>query len=326
MIVLPKFKDIYVPPVELFNGYQGYFKFEAINRESGKRRVLADWFPNLMLTSGLELMATRIDYHSYCRVGTGTTPPVVGDNDIETNVSDGESAIFTGRTGAGVDDIRPYAYQTQSYTFPQALTATISEVVVGPHSTQSVGGLSRALILDGGGSPTTITILAIEILVVTYQLRAYGPAADITGGTVTIGGIVYDTIIRMADIDNTYGSAYSWASNLDNACKGFTNPGAHYAHNGDIGLVTSQPSGTSNQSTSTVNATYIGSSLEREFAVHWGVDSGNLTNGIRSIKSSAQACGQWQIQFNGPSDEYIEKDLNKTLDVTFKCSWGQHVP
>ena len=44
---------------------EGWYKFEAV-RPDGTKRLLADWFPNLITDAGLERMAGNGDWMRYC--------------------------------------------------------------------------------------------------------------------------------------------------------------------------------------------------------------------------------------------------------------------
>ncbi len=321
MIVLPKFTDIYVPePIEMGMQLQGFYKFEAFNPETGKRRLLADWFPNLMLTAGLNRMPSLSTYGNYCRVGTGNTAPAATETALVTDATDGESAAQTVFTTTGSGSTAPYyASGTKKFTFPQALAANLSEVGVGDSIASGEPLLSRALILDGAGSPTTITVLAIEILEVTYELRSYGPTADLSG-SVTIGGINYTTTTRLANINGTGDS--NWQGDLYEKIEGAPTAWFNIAYNGNIGAVTAGPSGASGAASTSSAAAYSNLSFLRDYTVNWDTSSGNLTNGIRSVMVVISAGANWQIQFDGPSAEYIQKDNTKTLALTFRHTWA----
>ena len=55
---------------------------------------------------------------------------------------------------------------------------------------------SRALIRDGAGNPTTLTVTAIDILTVTYQLRLYRPTTDIVSTVCSTA--VYTMLVAQA--------------------------------------------------------------------------------------------------------------------------------
>ena len=147
----------------------GWFKIEA-TRPDGTRRVLADWFPNLILNGGLDRMGANPDYLSWCQVGSGSTAPVAAQTALVNRIA-GTSTQQNNVSGAQAS-APYYGWYRRTYRFAQGVAAgNLSEVGVGWATSGSL--FSRALILDGGGSPTTITVLSDEVLDVTYELRRY---------------------------------------------------------------------------------------------------------------------------------------------------------
>ena len=67
-------------------GICGRFKIEAI-RPDGRRRLLADWFPNLITDAGLNLIGTSSAWLAAVRVGTGSTTPNVSDTSMQSLVA-----------------------------------------------------------------------------------------------------------------------------------------------------------------------------------------------------------------------------------------------
>src|SRR5690606_31940294 len=53
------------------HGLCGRFKLEA-ERPDGQRRLLADWFPNLITNAGLNRIGTSSGWLTACAVGTGS--------------------------------------------------------------------------------------------------------------------------------------------------------------------------------------------------------------------------------------------------------------
>ena len=286
----------------------GWFKIEAI-RPDGTRRVLADWFPNLILDGGLDRMGANDDYLSWCQVGSGSTAPIAtqtalvnriaGTNTIQANV-------------AGAQSSAPYyGWTRRTYRFAAGVAAgNLSEVGVGWATTGSL--FSRALILDGGGSPTTITVLSDEVLDVTYELRRYPGTVDLTG-TVVLDGVTHNWVSRAAGVTSSEMWGGLSAMALDWA----------RAFNGNIGAVTAgTPSGTSGALSVTPLA-YSSGSYTRAVTVSAGLNDSNLSGGIRSIliypSSSNAGVGSYQIQFN-PA---IPKDNTKVLSLTIQHTWAR---
>ena len=284
----------------------GWFKIEAI-RPDGTRRVLADWFPNLILNGGLDRMGANSDYLTWCQVGSGSTAPVATQTALVNRIA-GTNTQLANVSGAQAS-APYYGWYRRTYRFAQGVAAgNLSEVGVGWATSGSL--FSRALILDGGGSPTTITVLSDEVLDVTYELRRYPGTVDLTG-TVVLDGVTYNWVSRAAGVTGAFSWAVAGAMDLDQA----------FAYNGDIGAVTaSTPSGTSGN-LSTTPLAYSSGSYTRAATVSAGLNDSNLSGGIRSImiKSNPDGTGRYQIQF----DPAIPKDNTKVLSLTIQHTWAR---
>jgi len=73
--------------LELNTKVAGYFKIEA-QKLGEERRVIADWFPNLILNNGLNLIGNN-DYNwlKYCQVGSGSGAPNITDTTLDNFVA-----------------------------------------------------------------------------------------------------------------------------------------------------------------------------------------------------------------------------------------------
>ena len=283
----------------------GWFKIEA-TRPDGTRRVLADWFPNLILNGGLDRVGDNTDYMNWCQVGSGSTAPVATQTALVNRIA-GTSTRQSSVEGAQAS-APYYGWFRRTYRFAQGVAAgNLSEVGVGWATSGSL--FSRALILDGGGSPTTITVLSDEVLDVTYELRRYPGTVDLTG-TVVLDGVTHNWVSRVSGVTLAASWGGAWRTALDYAS----------AHSGDIGDVTaSAPSGTS-RNLSVTNLAYSSGSYARAATVSAGLNDSNLSGGIRSILIFSYAgSGNYQIQFN-PA---IPKDNTKVLSLTIQHTWAR---
>lgn len=295
----------------------GRYKIEAVKVDSGERRLLADWFPNIITDIGLNRLGTA-DPYDRCVVGTGSATPATTDTQLQTFVA---STTTLQSSSSGAQNTEPYyGYYFTTYRFAAGAAAgNLAEVGMGWANTSL---FSRALILDGLGNPTTITVLADEFLDVTYEARLYPPTTD-SVYNVTISGVVYTFTSRAASV--TSSSAWGFPTSF------FSGPlisdSAYY--NGSIGAITTTPSGTSvtgatNLGTYSIDS-YSNNSLERTFALSSSISQANLTGGISAMLISGDnnvattSCGAYQI---GVSPA-IDKDATKTLTLNFGVSWAR---
>jgi len=310
-------------------GMQGLFKFEVFKgtvvdgkvvETSGSRRVVADWFPNLILDAGRNIMNDHSNWAtggSACQVGTSGTVPTTADTGLigfvigTTNIHD---------SSFGSEATPPYfGWEQTTYRFiPGEATGNLSEVGVGWSALTGPYLISRALITDGLGAPTTITVLADEYLDVTYQLRYYPPLEDVEG-TITLNGVVYNTITRASSVNSELGLRVGTALGEYSPT-----PASWQAYDGNIGSLVQAPSGTSAacDNADQSNQPYSNNSYEIDMLCNCGATGWNLGAGIRSIRISTTA-GNFQTQFNAQSDDSrIPKDINFTMSMTWKLTWA----
>lgn len=284
----------------------GRFKLTAI-RPDGTERVLADWFDNLILDGGLDRMGVGA-FAEKCRVGSGNTVPVNGDTALVAQVAEADPYSFTDGWDSGGT---LYGYKRTVYRFSTGSAAgNLSEVGVG-----WAGGalFSRALIKDGGGAPTTITVLADEILDVTYELRIYRPTVD-TNTNITISGTNYTCTVRAANMGSWRPNTlmnYGAGGDGNQLVQGWGNDAA-------LGSVTAQPSGTMN--VGGVYATPVGSYANGSYQRAYKAIV-SIADGSTPIKAMIfyTPCGIYQMLV-APN---IPKDATNRLTFNFNISWAR---
>ncbi len=300
---------------------EGWFSLSAFKVDEsgeeipGSRRSPVPPFKNLITDSGLDRMGDNSDYLSFCQVGAGSTAPAVGDTALASRVA-GTFTIQS--TALTVQSSAPYyVARTNTYRFAAGVAAgNLAEVGVG---WGLVGSLySRALILDAMGTPTTITVLADELLDVTYQIRQYMPTVD-WSGSITLRGVVHSVTGRACSV--TSSNAGGWAITQYGTAANFLLPQPS-AYTGAIGAVTATSPGGSligSPQTTTGNG-YSSGSLQRDIVIFYDNTRGNNASGIGSIKIT-MGIGSYQFGFT-PS---IMKTSDDTLSLTFRHSWARKV-
>lgn len=289
------------------NTVEGYFKLEAVNAETGERRVLADWFPNLITDIGLNAMATY-EFLAAFYVGTGSTPPANSDAQMGNGIA--YTYENTASTGGAVQTGTVYFWRRITKRFAQGAAAgNLTEVGTGWGYTISGNGtlFSRTLIKDGNGNPVSIVVLPSEYLDVTYEFRVYPPAADTTF-SVTISGVTHTCVIKPAFITE-------WGIGPIR----YVNSGRHYVYTGPVGAISGAPSGTSVSYDVPTDVAYSNNSLVRNGTANFSLTTGNLSGGIRSIVFECNGGGKWQCQFDPP----IAKTSSKLLTLNLRVSWAR---
>lgn len=189
---------VILPPEKL----QGWVKVERFVGPQEDGNCNGVWeFHNLILNSGLDLMCTtngpwNTNGFNRCSVGTSNTAPAAGQTLLLGPV--GSTTTRTDLGASYVSGPPAYVQRAVQYDFAVgAIVANIAEIGIGPGTYNVTALMSRALVLDGGGSPTVVSVLVTESLRVTYYLRNYIYSSDVAG-VVTIGGINYNYLIRAA--------------------------------------------------------------------------------------------------------------------------------
>lgn len=286
----------------------GIFTLSAVNIDTGEERHLAGPFENLLLDGGLNACGNTPMFTT-CSVGSGSAAPVNTNSSLQAFIAS-TTSIAADVSGG---DPSGYGFLRRTWQFAAGAAAgNLSEIGIGASSTNL---LSRSLIKDGDGSPTSITVLSNEFFNVTYEIRLYPPSADVTFHA-TIAGVDTVCTMRAAEIGSDV-----WAPWLvrDGAQAG--NPhGANLGfYDGDIGAATGIPSGT--QTGATIGfAAYVNNAL----AIVCGstvvpLGSGNYGGGIKSMWYRT-GVGSWQVSFN-PT---IAKDNTKTLQMAMSAAWTRN--
>lgn len=293
----------------------GYYKLEALtplpNGDVSVRQV-SDWFPNIITNQGKNLIGSSSTYLTCCQVGSGNNTPSVSDTGLQSyvggtsNITNASSASFSGATP-------PYNQATFVYTFGMGdATGNLQEIGIGTATTGSTL-FSRALILDGGGSPTTVTVLSTEILRVTYATRIYPPTTDVTG-SVTIAGVSYAYVLRASLIN--LATSQGWILNGLSAALNSI-PGAIY--DGTIGAKTSSPSGNTIGTTSATDASYSAGTYYRDGTIYFAISASLPSDALVTAATVTFNQVTYQISFT-PG---IPKDGTNQLSLTFRHAWDR---
>lgn len=305
----------------------GFFKLEAV-RPDGRRRMLADWFPNLILDVGLDLPGQNGEFLQQCAVGTGSAAPDEGDTSLAAQV-----AITSTRTsitsGANLSADR-YTWARTVFRFSTGAAAgNLAEIGIKCSSPATF--LSRALILDGGGDPTTITVLSDEVLDATYEFRLYPPliAAD---GTMTVSGDDYDVSMLAAEVDSLWNLQHGGLGAGIGFSAGNCTVGAHlYPSTSTLGTVTTGPSGSPGQFSSGASSSYSPGSHVQDFSYTWNLDAGNVSGGAAAVRiavgartsSGGEATSHMCYQMS--VDPPLPKNSGNNLVLNFRSAWARRV-
>lgn len=311
--------------INLHSSVCGFYKFEATDESTGDKRILADWFPNLITNNGLNLLATSGSYIAVCQVGTGSSVPSVSDTALANKIASNSSGVSF---ASGTTTSAPYyTWIRNVYRFNAGVaTGNISEVGVSPFESTTGNLFSRALVTDSESNPISITVLANETLDVTYELRYYAPVSDIVG-TFTTDGTEFSWVSRAMNCDeNTHlgwGIQDSGAGSFGYVMSEFSTYSwlsfaGIRAYSGAIGGITGAPGGSSVMGSITSNA-YITDSYYADHVVSFGISTANYAGGIGAV-AGRMGIGSYQLGFT----PYIPKTSDDTFSITIRHSWGRY--
>lgn len=318
-------------PIEVGVGVR--YLLENVHPVTGRRTPLSGWSPNIMLTSGLNIMADRSDWLNYVQVGESNVAPDESQTSLQA-WSAGTNAKVPGSSVPGAQPNPGPYYGSQQDTFrfnPGEIPTSNPLNEVGLGWGDGSGGasdiVSRARIVDINGDFTSPTPDPTEFLDVTRQVRYVPPTGDVPG-TVTLDGTVYNYILRAAQVTDTE----AWASRIGQAM-GFVSDSLDdwRAYDGDIGTVDSLPSGLTADCDNTDQFNYPYASLSNTIGMGCSCGPGvgvgnawNLTGGLRSLRIKTTA-GYYQIQFGegaGATGNKVPKSDVNTMFVKFDMTWA----
>ena len=197
---------IWVPKAKILEGEIG-LKSGQVAGQYTIRKYKADTneliqeigpFDNLITNQGLNRVGTDV-FGSRIFIGTSTATPSVTDTQLGAYLNYTDALAPSGSWNSSILRGGSPEYWVQgagTWRFPAgAATGTLTEVGIGWFNGTTIEAnhrvSSRALIVDSGGSPISITVLADEYLDVTYSLRYYPYIGSDVVQTVVISGVSY---------------------------------------------------------------------------------------------------------------------------------------
>jgi len=308
--------------MQLNTGLQGEFRLVVTHPDGTEQDT--GWFPNLILNQGLDRLGIAGSILiQYAQVGAGTGTPIATQTSLESYVA-GANSNPTNYAETCINEGAPTyaALHTWRYTFTQgSVIGNITEIGVGWGATGATL-FSRALILDGVGSPTTITLVAIDQLTVYYRLRVFPPLGDATG-ILNISGTDYSYVVRVSNASNfaTVQFLFNSADNFsksDNTTSGF----ASYGAGSVLGSINGTPTLQSGSGGPSTTAAYTLGTYYRDTTFSFGVGQGNATGGIGALRfvwPQSYSVMPFQMSLS----PVLPKDNTKTFSITMRFSWNR---
>lgn len=307
-----RFVDVGMPR----SGVSASGRYQLIKRDAwGAEIERTPWFDNIILDSGLNRWGTGVIIAG-AAIGTGTASPVASDTGLQTQshytTTTGAGSGITAGSAPNYNNTRTFVYRTVL----GQLNGNYSEVGVGWVSGSM---FSRALILDGSGNPTTISVSSSQQLDIVYQLSVYPPIVDTGPTTVTISGVNYSVTGRASWVSSTGGSP-NWGVSQSAMSLNIGSASHFDVTNGALGAITSSPSGTPASPSGAYSSlgTYVNNSYQQTCAITYVLTAGNVSGGITASRV-AWSIGAFQYAFS-PA---IPKDGTKTLVMNYSINWAR---
>jgi hypothetical protein len=230
----------------------------------------------------------------------------------------GTSSNHSNGTGSGtvLESTRSYSWVTVGKRFNEGtLAGNYSEIGIFT-ANNNTSAVALSLILDGSGNPTTITVLADEILDVVYTRRLYVERGDWTG-SILVGATNYNYTARWSSLPNaglpSLGISgvrvqpYRTVTNFRDDTAGITGGNA-----GSAFSVSTSPY---------VPGTFVSDSSGTSTV-------GGVTDGVLAVLAAPHTGSASQA---GPTAKYLFDNLipvsaSQRIAFQWRLSWGRYTP
>jgi len=305
----------------------GRFQFIIKNVKTGKVTE-HEWMENLVLNNAFT--TKTITPSATIQLGTGSTPPTIADTSLETFlVSMSAGSPSATKAGASTDFVAPIYSTSAGWEETFGLGQVVGNVSEIGIDLTGVGLVTRALITDGAGDPTTITLGVDDILTVNY-LMGYEIDTSHPPGSVTVdfGGQNIDLTVKWVDLGKGTGNQNTMNGTIFPYMAGYlfgsakmyfietlpSDPLSNY-EGGVTPISYLSPESTPGVSRYTENITPTGSSWEFEITLTSPL--GDQTGNWNGIGLGASVTGDTLVALFEFSETFV-KAANQQVEITVK--------
>ena len=299
-----------------------------VKRADGTVRLDTGFFPNVITNLGLDAIGNNHNLFDYCAVGGGNSTPLNTNTKLDNFLAVGSEISSTSKYD--YDPVRDTEFykcsRTVGYRFTGLDNKNISEVgLVSSNNPALHSALTRTLIKNNAGEPTIITVLSGEILELQYRLWQVFDLKDKDQVvTAMIDGVEVpvNVKIRLAGVGGTSINGnwnYSNTVGRDVTYQGSNGP---RFGTGEIGNITGQNSGLTNEYSAMSWEAYQPSTYKRKFYVNT-----SIIQAVHPIRSFlfCTGLGAYQVRFGTvDGDLPIDKTNQDILQLGFEMSWGRY--
>lgn len=307
-------------------GIAGEFRC-VVKRKDGSIKTDTGYQKNLILDQGLDFFGGGYgdDMMSYGFVGSRNSLPTADQTNLDNLIAyvSGSNYGYKNSYDSEKDGDYYRIHRGRKFLFENMGDVNISEIGIGSRSDYLC---TRALIKDGNGNPTSITILSDEILELYYYLWEVFDVRDKTYVIKVIkDGIAtdYNTIVRLAkvtDYDYIYndGNHSIGAPLRANYLRGMNN----YFYRGELGSIYGKPTNSIDRMYTSGYGKYEPRSFKKVMYINLNIN--DINDSIRSVYVDS-TLGMWQIRYGSVDDDSpIIKTNRQKMKISFEFSWGRY--
>ena len=298
-----------------------------VKRADDTVRLDTGFFPNVITNLGLDAIGGDDNLFTYCAVGGGNSTPLNTNTKLDNFL--GVGSPISAESKYDYDPVRDTEFykcsRTVGYRFEGLDNKNISEVgLVSNSSPTQHSAYTRTLIKNNVGEPTVITVLSGEILELQYRLWQVFDLKDKDQVvTAMIDGVEvpFNVKIRLAGVGGNLGGSWSYAA-VVGAHLTFQGNNHHQFGKGELGTITGQPSGLTNEYLVVSWEAYQPSTYKRKFSVNT-----SITQAVHPIRSFlfCTGLGAYQVRLGTVNGDLpIDKTNQDILQLGFEMSWGRY--
>jgi hypothetical protein len=302
-------------------GVQVGAKFKlVVHKGDGKPVRETSWFHNLVLDSGLDRLSVGPPYDRCC-VGTGNSTPTTTQTQLDNFVGS-TTTIQAESAGQQTSNTPYYMFNSIQWRFAQGVaTGNISEVALGWSNTSL---FNRALIKDGNGNPTTITVLSDEYLDVYSEVRGY-LNQNISGSFNLLDKV--GSVISQHTYIGAAKFVYGGTNGRLNKLSVYGNSYPHKVWSGVIQSgATSAPSGTSNGTFVVGTSNSYPTSRKCQAVCTFGLTEANMTHQTIVFNINGFFSGSGYANFQIQISPTIAKTSSQVMTYTVELTWDRYTP
>jgi hypothetical protein len=265
-------------------------------------------------------MSSLSAFGTYIHVGTGNNPPLFSDTSL--------NAFLGSQVGPAWAESSPVlngsTYEKEdstTFTFPVGgVVGNLAELGVSSSPAEAADLHTRALFKDGVGDPTTVTVTALDQLVITYFVKKHVTMSTTTLGVILDGNTIDYTIRPCIANAADAGSQASYPSSIYTTTAGLhmtVNDTNRISVNATTFIPTLIDSAGDVSPLGSSSVLLTGTGNEVTHTITMPIGLGNFQWGCGTVSKVGNELLNnilFQIEFNGPN--YITKVDTET--ITFK--------